>query len=42
MIGWGPETMSNFSFLNDKFPVLVNFGELVEQYCYSDSNSYMA
>lgn len=28
MTGWGPETMSNFSFLNDKFPVLANFGEL--------------
>ena len=39
MTGWGPETMSNFSFLNDKFPVLANFGELAEQYCYSDSNS---
>ena len=39
MTGWGPEAMSNFSFLNDKFPVLANFGELAEQYCYSDSNS---
>ena len=39
MTGWGPEAMSNFSFLNEKFPVLANFGELAEQYCYSDSNS---
>ena len=39
MTGWGPEAMSNFSFLNDRFPVLANFGELAEQYCYSDSNS---
>lgn len=31
MTGWGPEAMSNFSFLTDKFPVLANFGELVEQ-----------
>ena len=31
--------MSNFSFLNTNFPVLANFGELAEQYCYSDSNS---
>ena len=30
--------MSNFSFLNDKFPVLANFSQLGEQYCYSDSN----
>ena len=30
---------SNFSFLQDKFPVLANFGSLAEQYCYSDSNS---
>lgn len=39
MTGWGPEAMSNFSFLNDKFPVLANFSQLGEQYCYSDSNS---
>ena len=39
MTGWGPEAMSNFSFLNEKFPVLANFGKLAEQYCYSDSNS---
>lgn len=30
---------SNFSFLQDTFPVLANFGGLAEQYCYSDSNS---
>ncbi len=38
MTGWGPEAMSNFSFLNDKFSVLANFSQLGEQYCYSDSN----
>ncbi len=30
---------SNFEFLKDHFPVLANFGELAEKYCYSDSNS---
>lgn len=30
---------SNFTFLNDQFPVLGNFGELAEKYLYSDSNS---
>ena len=30
---------SNFSFLQNTFPVLANFGSLAEQYCYSDSNS---
>lgn len=30
---------SNFSFLQDRFPVLANFGGLAEQYCYTDSNS---
>ena len=30
---------SNFSFLQDTFPVLANFGGQAEQYCYSDSNS---
>ena len=30
---------SNFSFLQDRFPVLANFGELAEKYCYSDANS---
>lgn len=30
---------SNFAFLNDAFPVLANFGELAENYLYSDSNS---
>ena len=24
----------NFDFLNDRFPVLGNFGELAEKYCY--------
>ena len=31
--------MSNFAFLEGKFPVLANFGSLAEKYCYSDSNS---
>lgn len=30
---------SNFAFLQGYFPVLANFGDLAEQYCYSDSNS---
>ena len=30
---------SNFSFLQDKFPVLANFGAMAERYCYSDANS---
>ena len=30
---------SNFEFLNSYFPVLANFGELAEKYCYSDANS---
>ncbi len=30
---------SNFKFLNSHFPVLANFGELAEKYCYSDANS---
>jgi len=30
---------SNFAFLEKDFPVLANFGELTEKYCYSDSNS---
>lgn len=30
---------SNFAFLEELFPVLANFGDLAEQYCYSDSNS---
>ena len=30
---------SNFDFLQKEFPVLANFGELAEKYCYSDSNS---
>ena len=31
--------MSNFDFLQERFPVLANFGSLAEQYCYSDPNS---
>ncbi len=31
--------VSNFEFLQKDFPVLANFGELAEKYCYSDSNS---
>ncbi len=31
--------VSNFEFLKKDFPVLANFGELAEKYCYSDSNS---
>ncbi|MFQ7156325.1 MAG: type I restriction-modification system endonuclease [Merdimonas faecis] len=30
---------SNFKFLEKEFPVLANFGELAEQYCYTDPNS---
>ncbi len=30
---------SNFCFLENDFPVLFNFGQLAEEYCYSDSNS---
>ncbi len=30
---------SNFEFLDSRFPVLANFGELAEKYLYSDSNS---
>lgn len=30
---------SNFDFLEKEFPVLANFGQLAEEYCYSDSNS---
>lgn len=30
---------SNFAFLDTAFPVLANFGQLAEKYCYSDSNS---
>ena len=30
---------SNFEFLRKDFPVLANFGELAEKYCYSDANS---
>lgn len=32
---------SNFDFLKKDFPVLANFGGLAEQYCNSDSNSYL-
>jgi len=31
--------ISNFSFLQNDFPVLANFGNLAEKYCFSDSNS---
>lgn len=31
--------VSNFKFLEKDFPVLANFGELAEKYCYSDPNS---
>ena len=31
--------VSNFEFLEKDFPVLSNFGEMAEKYCYSDSNS---
>lgn len=27
---------SNFKFLETEFPVLANFGNLAEQYCYTD------
>lgn len=30
---------SNFKFLEAEFPVLANFGDLAEQYCYTDPNS---
>lgn len=30
---------SNFKFLETEFPVLANFGDLAEQYCYTDPNS---
>ena len=30
---------SNFTFLQNDFPVLANFGRLAEKYCYTDSNS---
>ena len=30
---------SNFCFLEKDFPVLFHFGQLAEEYCYSDSNS---
>lgn len=30
---------SNFGFLEKDFPVLFNFGQLAEEYCYNDSNS---
>ena len=29
----------NFKFLETEFPVLANFGNLAEQYCYTDPNS---
>ena len=30
---------SNFKFLETEFPILANFGNLAEQYCYTDPNS---
>lgn len=30
---------SNFKFLEKTFPVLANFGDLAERYCYTDPNS---
>lgn len=30
---------SNFKFLESDFPVLANFGDLAEKYCYTDPNS---
>lgn len=30
---------SNFKFLEEDFPVLTNFGDLAEKYCYTDPNS---
>lgn len=30
---------SNFKFLETEFPVLANFGNLAEQYCYTDPNA---
>ena len=34
--------VSNFDFLKKDFPVLSNFGEMAEKYCYSDSNSCLS
>ena len=31
--------MSNFSFLQEQFPVLAKLGDFAEQYCFSDPNS---
>lgn len=31
--------VSNFKFLEKEFPVLANFGNLAEKYCYTDPNS---
>ena len=30
---------SNFTFLEKDFPVLANFGQMAEKYCFSDPNS---
>ncbi len=32
-------TKSNFEFLEKKFPILLNFCELAEEYCESNFNS---
>jgi hypothetical protein len=34
--------ISNFNFLQSKWPQLVNYGELAEKYLYSDSNASLA
>lgn len=31
--------MSNFSFLDEKYPVLAKLGEFAEKYIYQDSNT---
>ena len=31
--------VSNFSFLQERFPVLAKLGDFAEQYCFSDPNS---
>lgn len=33
------DTVSNFAFLQNRFPVLANLGNLAEKYLYSDANS---
>lgn len=31
--------MSNFKFLQERFPILANLGNLAEKYLYNDPNS---